>query len=221
MARPENEMIDCSHISQANIDEANRCMSQLFTANMAELLDAYQNAMSDSKLACESGDKVWCRKAYNAQKDAKKSVDKMSRQQNRSWRTCVRQDPRNVCFRQKAMQSMYISAPEVMKEVGEIFKSGFDAKTKNKALDTMTKDGVSKSDQEMILRFFQQGSQSGSSNYNWDGKSSEAQMRRGRYADAGGGSSSSGGWGGKGGGDLGALLPIGAAAVVLFLILRK
>lgn len=220
MARPANEMIDCSHISQANIDEANRCMMQFFTDNLSELLDAYQDAMSNSTLAGQSGDKTWIRKAYRAEKDAKKSVDKMSRQQNISWRKCVRQDPRNVCFRQKAMQSMYISAPEVMKEVGGIFSAGFDAKTKNKAIDAMTKDGVSKSDQEMILRFFQQGSQSGSSNYNWDGKSSEAQMRRGRYADAGAGNARSGTWGGKGG-DMGALLPIGAAAVVLFLILRR
>lgn len=215
------EMIDCSHISQAAIDEANRCMTDRFTDNMSELLDAYQDAMSNSTLAGQSGDKTWIRKAYRAEKDAKKSVDKMSRQQNNSWRTCVRQDPRNVCFRQKAMQSFWISMPEMMSEVGDVFSAGFDAQTKNKALDVMGKKGLSKSDQDFVLRFFQKGSDSGSDRYNWDGKSSEAQMRRGRYADRNGAQSSSGGWGGKGGGDLGALLPIGAAALVLFLILRR
>ena len=49
---------------------------------------------------------------------------------------------------------MWAAAPDVMAQVSDIFKNGFDAQTKQKALDKMQKGGIEPENAQFITEWF-------------------------------------------------------------------
>lgn len=119
-------------------------------------LDGFISQMSTAmqNLSNPQGTKYFYKVQLKAYKRASKDAKKVAKAGYRALKTCLRQDPRNVCSRQKSMQMMWAAAPDVMAQVSDIFKNGFDAQTKQKALDKMQKGGIEPENAQFITEWF-------------------------------------------------------------------
>lgn len=143
---------DCGTFDDGT-DRVRGCFENDFTAQIAG--QARNQAKALENLNNPNGSKAFYRMQLKAFKKATKAAKQFARQSNKTLRTCLRQDPRNVCMRQKSMQMMWASAPDTMKQVSDIFSAGFDASTKKKALDAMQKDGIPPENAQYVSKWFE------------------------------------------------------------------
>lgn len=152
--------LDCSHISQAKLQEASDCMDLVLSSELQQLINMQRTAYTrlNDAIALELRPLGPFKSSVNK---ANRAVKKFSNQSNRTLRTCLRQNPANVCFRQKAMQSFWIALPKVMAEVSKIFSSGFNASSQSKALKYLDKQGIKGQEANDILAQFAPGTPGG------------------------------------------------------------
>ena len=148
-----NEYIDCTTISaMEGYGDRSDCMESNYSPFIDDLIKIQSTAMYEMARLNREGAERWrIRKAQSAYNDASRSLKRESRKVHSVVKTCLRQDPRNVCFRQKTMQTMWIKAPEIMDKVAKIFKHGYDAKSRSDAVKYMNKKGVPADEQAKIL----------------------------------------------------------------------